>query len=93
MPTHEAIAAAVAPVIRDLVEREVARRVPPKTAAQVAAEAATAAIMKASLSVGLATDELLRARFAGVGEIAARKAVLAANERLLRLMKKHGRLR
>jgi hypothetical protein len=84
----------VATLVRDLLEENerlkqaVERRV---VEVQRAGKADTE-IMEACSAVARATDALQQARFAGVEERTARRALEAASRELARVMRRHGRM-
>ena len=87
------LAASLEPLVQKIVDREVARVMQPVVQRRHAAEAAEAEIMAAARSVGVWTDKVLQATYAGSKEAAHRKQLFAANERLAAVMRRHGRLK
>lgn len=87
------IATELEPLVRRIVDREVARVMEPVNRRRVAVAAADREILAAARSVGLWTDKVLQATYAGSKEAAHRKQLFAANERLAAVMHRHGRLK
>lgn len=86
------IADRIEPVVRQMVDVEIERRMAPIVAKRIAADKADADIMEAARRVGLLTDKVQQAQFAGQGEIAARKKLFFANLKLATVMRLHGRM-
>jgi len=87
------ISARIEPIVQQLVDKEVARLMEPIVRRRTAAEVANDEIMSAARAVGELTDRLLQARYAGQGEITARKKLFIANLKLATVMRRHGRLK
>ncbi|SMH42223.1 hypothetical protein [Mesorhizobium australicum] len=87
------ISARIEPIVQQLVDKEVARLMEPVVQRRTAAAVADDEIMQAARAVGALTDRLLQARYAGHGEIAARKKLFLANLKLATVMRRHGRLK
>ncbi|MCR5855964.1 hypothetical protein [Mesorhizobium sp. J428] len=87
------IASHIEPIVQQLVDQEVARLMEPVARRRTAAQMETDEIMSAARAVGELTDRLLQARYAGQGEITARKKLFIANLKLATVMRRHGRLK
>lgn len=83
---------ALTPVIRNMVREEAAKIAARPPDVRVRMDRVEADIMKACFAVAEAADQLHQAQYGGRVEIPARRKLEQAANRLLLVMKKHGRV-
>jgi hypothetical protein len=86
----DTIARRLLPALRSMVRAEVEQVRP--SVPRVVVSRPDAEIMAACHKVALASDRLEQAKFSGIGEIAARQALIRTATTLGNVMKRHGRM-